>query len=294
MTEISSKIKAIASNPWAVIIANIASTVSFLWLVYDKTIAKSPSLTSVVISFTAVIFFMAVSLYSARIRSQNIAYQMSLRRFHKINHYYRDTLCSLFFGDDPETDIDKLVPFEAQTMKAVCQQIKEIFDDIIGKPCMVTVKLIAQDSSGKFCSTYVRSEDICERDNEEPTKYELGRWVNTAFDTALQNRTAGECACFFSGDLIKERNYNNQRQHWDRYYRSAIVVPIRARRTGSDGRPEFPDDIGFLCVDTLSQNRLNKKYYVHLLAAFADQMYNFMSLMRGKYNVLVHRGNGNA
>lgn len=290
MTKTTSRIHSVASNPWTIVIANIASTASFLWLVYDKTIAKTPGLASVITSLLAISFFVGLSIYSGRIRSQNIAYQEALRRFHKINHYYRDTLCSLFFGDYPETNPKRLVPLEAQTVQAVCQQVKNIFDAIVRKPCMVTVKLIAEDATGKYCSTYVRSENICERDQEEPIRYDLGSGVNTAFDKALQTRTDGECACFCSGDLTKEQNYNNQRQRWGRYYRSVIVVPIRARRTGVGGKSEFPDDIGFLCVDTLSQNRLNKTYYVHLLAAFADQMYNFMSLMRGKYNVLVDRG----
>lgn len=289
MTKTTSIIHNVASNPWTILIANIASTLSFLWLICDKAVIKSPSMGSVVVSFTAVSIFAGLSIYSGRIRSQNIAYQESFQRLHKINHYYRDTLCSLFYGDKPETKTEVLITLEEQTIKAVCQQVKEIFDTLIRKPCMVTVKLITKEDSEKYCSTYVRSEEICERDQEEPTKYELGKWVNTAFDTALQNRTDGECACFYSGDLTKEISYNNQRQHWERYYRSVLVVPVRARRTISEGKKDLPDDIGFLCVDTISQNRLNKKYYIHLLAAFADQMYNFMSLMRGKYNVLVDK-----
>jgi len=53
------------------------------------------------------------------------------------------------------------------------------------------------------------------------------------------------------------------------------------------GQPDQSQDLGFLCVDTLSRNRLNEGYHVELMSAFADQMYNFLSLMRGRYTVLV-------
>jgi hypothetical protein len=43
--------------------------------------------------------------------------------------------------------------------------------------------------------------------------------------------------------------------------------------------------LGFLAVDTMSENRLNNTYQMQMLAAYAHQMYNFMSLMRGKYSL---------
>jgi hypothetical protein len=37
----------------------------------------------------------------------------------------------------------------------------------------------------------------------------------------------------------------------------------------------------------MSVNRLKNGYHLFMLAALANQMYNFMSLMRGKYTVVV-------
>ena len=69
---------------------------------------------------------------------------------------------------------------------------------------------------------------------------------------------------------------------WQRYYKSAIVVPVNCT-----GVPEKPkrNDIGLLCVDSKSRNRLNDSYHVEIMAALAYQMYNFISLMRGEYAV---------
>jgi hypothetical protein len=36
--------------------------------------------------------------------------------------------------------------------------------------------------------------------------------------------------------------------------------------------------LGFLKVETMFKNRLNDTYHVQILAAFADQMYTFLSL----------------
>lgn len=66
-----------------------------------------------------------------------------------------------------------------------------------------------------------------------------------------------------------------------------LSLPIRAVKQGHRGNPDGYDDVGYLCLDTMSQNRLNGTYHVQLMAAFADQMYNFISLMRGKYVVNV-------
>jgi hypothetical protein len=79
-------------------------------------------------------------------------------------------------------------------------------------------------------------------------------------------------------------NYRNERQDWKNFYRSAIVVPIRFVNRPAVG-PVVSDDIGFLSVDTKSTHRLNDDYHLEYLAGLADQMYNFMSLMRGKYAV---------
>ena len=62
------------------------------------------------------------------------------------------------------------------------------------------------------------------------------------------------------------------------------MVPLRARPCNiANGGNVEGDDIGFLCIDSDSRYRLNGGFHVEILAAFADQLYNFFSFMRGTY-----------
>lgn len=81
--------------------------------------------------------------------------------------------------------------------------------------------------------------------------------------------------------------YKNQRQEYPRFYRSAIVVPFRGHNKGREGTDQEYDLVGYLCVDTKSVNWLNDGYHLQIMMSLANQMYNFMSLMRGKYTVAV-------
>lgn len=112
--------------------------------------------------------------------------------------------------------------------------------------------------------------------------------MNTAFDKALEiKHNFGECSHFFSANLQKEKEYTNERgkKSWLQMYKSAIVVPVRALRLSEDNQVLDRDEVGFLTIDTLYPYKLNGDYHVHLMASFADQMYNFISLMRGKYSI---------
>lgn len=285
----------VAASPWVVLIGTLASVSSFLWMFHDQVIAPTPSSVSIVAFILSITFMLGVGMYSARIRQTNRAFADAMKHIHKINHDYRDVLHAMFHGPKPETDPDRLCQAEEQTLRSVCQRLRDIFDGLIGKASTVTVKLITKEASGtQCCSTYVRSEENCERDQEEPTQFAVGKWKNTAFDKALLPSEAGECSHFCSPDLTKEKQYNNERQHWDRFYRGTIVVPIRSVTRGGESAPDTTHDVGFLCVDTRSRNRLRGGYQVYLLAAFADQMYNFLSLMRGKYKVSISDKEGSA
>ena len=280
----------IGSHPLTALVGTLVGILSFGWFFYDKIVALKTGIASSTAFIIFFSIFLGIGFYSFRVRQRERALCDGFKRIHKINHDYRDALYRMFQAEQPVTDKQHLIQAEEHTLRAVCQQIKEIYEGLIGKPCMVTIKLITKESNNsRFCSTYVRSEENCERDRFRTQKYVIGKWVNTAFDKALIPDEKSGCAHFFSPDLTKENNYNNERQHWEIYYRSAIVVPIRAVKQGDRGNPDDYDnvDVGFLCLDTMSQNRLNGTYHVQLMAAFADQMYNFISLMRGKYVVNV-------
>ena len=108
-----------------------------------------------------------------------------------------------------------------------------------------------------------------------PTLPETGCWIGVGGLTNSVNT------------CTQEKTYRNQRDHWSDFYQNVIIVPIRSVDILKLGNKEkdASNDIGFLCVDTQSINRLNNTWHLELLAAFADQMYNFMSLMRGEYQL---------
>jgi len=274
----------IAENPWVVIIFGFASLASFVWFLYDK-LSANPSVLSTLIFVGVLIIFLGAFLYSFHIRQEISALRDMAKHIHRINHNYRDILKSTFSEQPTESNKLDIVGIEENTIKSVCQRIEKIFSRLIRKDCLVTVKLITKEADeSRYCTTYARSEMQCERDDNGPFKFKIGAGDNLAFDTALCSNPEG-ISRFFSSDLMKDlkrRKYTNQRQHFDRFYKSAIVVPIRYL---CDKPTRHSDDIGFLSVDTFSRNRFNDDFHVELLASFADQMYNFFCLLRGKYKI---------
>lgn len=301
----------VARNPWFNTLAALASISSFLWLLVEKygyllpraattvveaagqvQITVEPSLFPLVSFVLSTTVFLGLNFYSVLVRRENQCLREVGHYIHMVNHTYRDVLFSAFSGSNPITDKKTLLEQEKRTLMAVCQIVSSMFTQLVGgmgHPCVVTVKLLMKKkrNSHVVAFTYARSH-VTIRDKEQPTEFQVGIGANTAFDIALVPRPPGECSHFFSPDLTRLGPvYKNERASWKRHYRSAIVVPIRAVNRESKSGDVTADDIGFLTVDTLHRNRLNGTHHVELMSALADQMYNFMCLMRGKYNVLV-------
>ena len=267
------------------VLGTIASIASFLWLIYDQYILKSNNLTPAILAGVSTSIFVLICIYSIIIRQENLNLEQVPQKIHRINHIYRNRLREIFSGENPIDKRDDLIDTEESVLRSVCQRIQKIYTKLIGDDCLVTIKLITEKDGKKFAETYVRSIDDCDRDSKGFKEYEIGTGENTAFDEALKITTENKISHYLSQDIEKDlklNKYNNQRANFSEYYRSAIVVPIRCKTDTNS-----TDDIGFLCVDTKAVNRLKPGYQVSLLAAFADQMYNFMSLMRGNYSVLV-------
>ena len=210
---------------------------------------------------------------------------------HRINHEYRDVLSENFRRADRliVNPTKEILDCEQTTLSSVCQKLARLFSKLIGSECFVSVKLITE-FNGKFvCETFVRSEQNCERDQGpwKHFKFELNTDANTGYDRALQYKQ-GDVSAFVCNDLTTLTGYRNQRDNWHRFYRSTIVVPVRYVNVKNLGKPGASDDVGFLCLDSLEIASFNQDH-VHLLAGFADQLYNFMSIMRGRYR-LEHSG----
>ena len=98
----------------------------------------------------------------------------------------------------------------------------------------MTVKLITRHPDGKNrCHTHARSATGTERD-QTITEYEIDTGKNTGFDDLVKDASEGK--------------YMNERPDWRRFYRSAIVVPIRYAEPMAIGAPGALNEIGFLAV----------------------------------------------
>jgi len=280
------KLNAIATNPWFLIVSGISSIAAFMWYVYDKYQVTPPSVTQAIVFSIALLIFIIGFIYSIQVRTENIALRESSKILYEINKIYQYNLHEEFFGSDPVTNPKTLLAREELVLKGICQRISGIFSRIINRNCMVTLKIVTKDDEDDkfYAHTYVRSQELCQRDSHGRIKFVVGTGENTGFDQAIAKRPDGLPSHFFSPDLrTHEGGYSNQRQHYDLYYRSTIVVPVRV----NDENKGYDEMIGFLCVDTMSINRLNNSNHLFLLSALASQMYNFISLMRGRYIVLV-------
>lgn len=279
----------ILANPWFLISNAILGIVTFMWFLYGNAGGMlDPS--SVALSFSALALLSIGYVYSIKVRLENIALRSISELFYEINEIYRDKLRELFNSDSPVTDPIELIEEESRALKAVCQRIESIYSRVINRSCMVTLKLVTTEGDKCYAHTYIRSQELCRRDSVSRVRYSIGSGENTGFDLALATRPDGLPSHFYSPDLrVLERNhaYFNERQHYQRYYRSTLVVPIRGRNSQTENSAPAFDLVGFLCVDTLSTYRLNNGYHLFMLSALASQMYNFMSLMRGKYTVVV-------
>ena len=285
MNVVAKTIGEIAYSKTTAVIGTIASIVSFGWVVYEQYILKSDSIAPVALLICVTLIYCVICFYSVLIRQENLIFEQIPQKIHEVNHIYRNKLREVFSGKNPIDKRSDLVDIEESVLRSVCQRIEKIFSRLVGDDCVVTIKLITTKNGQRLAETYIRSIDDCPRDDKGFSSYEIGTGENTAFDEALKIEVNNKVSHFYSPDLEKdkkEKKYNNQRSNFGEYYRSAIVVPIRCK-TGANAT----DDIGFLCVDTKAINRLKPGYQVHLMASFADQMYNFMCLMRGNYSVLV-------
>lgn len=275
----------IAYTPWIIAISMIGGLVSFLWFIYERINGLEPSYYKYILIIITFSVFCIVSGYSFLVRKENSALRDMAKYIHEINHDYRNALRDMFVKGATTINRDNLMLAEAETIKSVCQKIGKIYSRLIGKECTVTVKLITEENKKtSYCTTYARSELNSDRDSTSPSNFEIGTGKNLAFDTALRYSPIS-LSYFFSADLPKdhkEGRYTNERQHFNKFYKSAIVVPIRCIPKNKN---EKSDDIGFLSIDTMSRNRLNNTFHHVLLAAFADQMYNFFGLTRGTYKI---------
>lgn len=258
-----------------IFLAPFASILGFVMQFFDMQ-----PFSSNILSIISLLILPIIVLAAAFIHRDNKTLKDATKHFREINSIYKESLHKVFFDESSYNTEPKRIEVEKSTVTAVCQRIANVFTELTREDCVVTVKLLTKEDNNIFAETYARSQNFSRRDNYEPKKFAVNTGQNTAFDFALMSNFTGNISHFYSPDLTKHQDYCNERPNWDKHYKSAIVVPINCLVLSGESKRI---DIGFLCVDTMSRNTLNNTYNLAMLVSLADQMYNFMSLMRNEY-----------
>jgi hypothetical protein len=224
------------------------------------------------------------------VHRRNKAWSRVPEHLHAINKIYRQVLSMLYLRENKEDwSKETYLSLEQEILQTVCKEISTIFRRITTKPCQVIVYLLIDDASRKFCFTWatsdlpegrVRSQQKCEFELDH-ARY------NTRFQKVLSAIEEGGEHAFFCSDIkeaVRKDDYHDSLKDFIRHYQSVIVVPICCAITDQDTEDvSSMRVIGFLSVDSHSANRFTRVPAIHLLSAFADQMFNFISLMRREY-----------
>lgn len=252
---------------------------------YNKIIASSSvtaAMLSILGAFTSVvkvddkILWMSVAALIAAISS--VAYLHALRKnrrlsselgtIHEITHAFHDAIAVAF----QHNDINRVLEIEHKTLDRFCQSVKKIFDNMTGVNCHITIKLLTIENGNQFVSTYAST-----RSNWSKSKRKELVQNTTDYVESLRIKPERDQSYFYAADLTRKTLYQNSNMDWQNYYKSTLVVPIR--RTFRE--KTIVDDIGFLCVDTLEPDKLNDDDHLKFLTYFSEQLYFFLSTLRG-------------
>ncbi len=297
MRIVFSKIDKITRSRFVGFLVVVSAIVTLSFVIRDELISEQRNVFLFLLLGVLIFALVYVIIQIFQTQHENKELCKVMVDLHGISHLYNEEITKTLSDilDNIVSDEDRALKAE-KTLISVCQKISSCFSKLIGgKKCMVTIKLIVRDdrrdnrrdNTKRFARTYVRSSYVDDRDQHSQRKlYEVGAGKNTGLDGA-RAIMEGSPSHFFSPDLVKLKEkgeYKNQRADFSNYYKSTIVVPLTSRLHNTTG---VTDEIGFLSVDTMSTNRLNKKYHVYLMAAFADQMFSFISFMKGDYDISI-------
>jgi len=267
-------------EPTYVVTLALSTLVAFIW--YLSASNAEVRLYALIGGVPSIAFLLVGYVYSIRVRSENVTLRRIAKDFFEINQIYRHALSERFLLS-PETDSARILDREAVALRAVLQRIENIFSRVTLRPCTVTLKLVVPLGDRLLARTYLRSEDLSIRDFEGYSDYEIGTGKNTELDNSLLPNEESKPHHYFSPNLRLDSGFACERNSYMNFYRSILVVPIHSATNVHTALVYRKELVGFLSVDTMSVHRLNNGYHLYMLAALANQMFSFMSVVRGKH-----------
>lgn len=273
------RIRLLIEHPIIVVLTWVTANLAAAFAVCEFLHISLPSAWTGPVLYIAATALIGVGFWGTYVSYQsNRALKCCVRELHQINHFYRDTLARRFFDPKNKEHLNdtQILMVERQTLDEVCGRISTIFRELTVRNCFVAVYLIRKgENNAIYCSMYAASAN--EADRPHAVSYIVDREKNTRFWEASSLRPCG-MHYFHSADLEEKfPPYFDEMNFFEQKYKSCIVVPIRYR---PDGENAVANDLGYLVVDTLHTHRLNNRFHVHYLAAFADQMFYFMQIWR--------------
>lgn len=290
----------------------LADTVSVITVILIPIIKffffpKSPSKN--ITTFLTPNWIVAVVIVSIIVVVINYAKERKKRRtlqdtinlnYYKLLHDYRNEINQIeCYYKKGNLNLDLLSrTIESFSIGAV-DYLSDTLSALTGKKVCCCIKTIVGegfesiDYQDACVKTFVRSNNtqtVRKTMDENPSSSVVKINENTDFMEIVAEDRTGNDSVFYHQDLIAYNKkletigerYRNTTKDWDKYYKAAIVAPIRI----ANKRLFYTNDnsaynlLGFLCADTLdthSFTKQNKETYTYLVKAYAATLYNILS-----------------
>ena len=288
------------------IVSSLIAIVTFVVGVIRWITNKSFFITPIII-LAGVIAILVLRIFKYR-KLLRERMKMTSAGIHDLSHAFRDT----FFDILHEYKLGQLtVPLLTKEVEDCIQtgldSLCNIMTAFTGAEVSACIKLIeCAEDSGEIDVERAKIRVFCRSRNSDRSRvsYDHSQERTDMYlkdDTVLM-RIVGPQAQqdhFYYGDLDKfkraceeaQESYNCPNKHREKYYIGTMVLPIRIlfQRLYYYERNDAYHVIGFLCVDSLSQNafQINQEdYNCKVGNAFADMFYVILSKYRHYLNKL--------
>lgn len=270
---------------------------------------------SIVICFLLIVCVCKVMKYGRILRALRAEFSENYYGFlHDFRNSYFDVLMEYKLGNynNISDGIRKLTDDTKEFLQTALDYLCQILQKSTGEKVCACIKLIENsgiatgiDKEKATVTTFCRSKntDKNRKANDGVDTGSIRIKDNTDFYDILDEESKDTNSYFYQGNLLQYdkdlkkagKKYKNTTEDFQKYYKGAIVVPIRVNKShlfyvnNNNGY----DIVGFLCVDSLSINAFRKNDYdknnnTNIVKSFAAEIY----IILNKYNFYLKKISG--
>jgi hypothetical protein len=193
-----------------------------------------------------------------------------------LTHYYRKTP-----GHNDKEFMKAMMSF--------CNNLREIFKNILNDECSVSIKVPLKDLSVKEHSILSNLTRDISHNSRDTEKYKLVKHTligNTAFTYVFNKVISNSKEKYYINNKVNNtENYiNTSKECYENGvlpYNSELVIPIVPIFNES---PQHYDCLGFICVDTAKKGAFASKYDIAIMEGVADGIYDLISIRNNSIN----------